>query len=774
MRDVNDLTEMVIRHAPRRSRRSLFSEEEAQQYLLGDGGPLMDQSIGMDDLDPAFPDYNVANLFNAYFRDGDPEDDTLDYWEIENGDTDITVEQCGASPGGICLHYAPTGAVSISSKLISAAVPVGPGLDVGVVVAVGNRTSGSIFIKAKIRWYDEEERRTATTGGRKKKVKRKVLRWLKIPRSKAAQSASFCSLVLEFSATGSGIITIFGAGLYPLTPSFGPSDDGDSSATPPETQGLFLYDNFNRGDGSLGEILTEAENDAPWEGGTTWRTRNDITETPDDGPFVIESNAAHVESPAGSEFRSSWQKGTTWQLGIGDGPEVVSTAEGLTITDGFEGWQGYDLHLPDGCDVPGRHLIAWIGTVPYNDLLLTMVTHAGWTRLDATVGSTWFWKRLGGVDGTDPTGYPEEDAVEAISIFEQAPGSVQPIPAATVILVEALYDEGSANPGPEIYSAEAVNDADPPAVGDPNLEDPKDQLTLIGIRAELPVTRDTDDLFAESGTDNEAHVGENEFLSMRADWKVSAQQAEDPDAYTVTDMTGPSDASWTIILRGGVYADPDAGYVPDEELPDGPHSQPHIALIKFRVTDSDNGAYFTYEWHGAVEEGVDIGGGGKIAYIAGGTFINLLGQSGQALGFDLQEGNWYWMRLDFTGEEQRMKVWANGDKMPANWDQSFALADGNDGFAYIVLFAEIVAGTGFDIDEVWIGLSAEAGTSGRVFLGVANGATTVFTSPLHWGAGGPKVYVDGYLTALVGYSSADWSFTFDRAPSFGAKIEVEV
>ena len=127
MRDVNDLTEMIIRHSPRRSRRSLFSEEEAQQYLLGDGGPLLDQSIGMDDLDPAFPDYNVANLFNAYFRDGDTEDDTLDYWEIENGDTALTVEDCAASPGGICLVYAPTGAVSISTKLISAAVPIGPG-----------------------------------------------------------------------------------------------------------------------------------------------------------------------------------------------------------------------------------------------------------------------------------------------------------------------------------------------------------------------------------------------------------------------------------------------------------------------------------------------------------------------------------------------------------------------------------------------------------------------------------------------------------------------
>ncbi|RLB44770.1 MAG: hypothetical protein DRH30_00510 [Deltaproteobacteria bacterium] len=81
---------------------------------------------------------------------------------------------------------------------------------------------------------------------------------------------------------------------------------------------------------------------------------------------------------------------------------------------------------------------------------------------------------------------------------------------------------------------------------------------------------------------------------------------------------------------------------------------------------------------------------------------------------------------------------------------------------------------GFEIEEIWIAYAQEAGTSGRIYIGIADGAATQYTSPLQWGAGGPKVYLDGYLTQLAGFDSSDWSFEFDRAPSYGAKIEVEV
>ncbi len=1001
-RDINDLTEMVVRHSPRRSRRTLFGEEEAQQYLLGDGGPLLDENIGMGDLDPAFPDYNVSGLFNAYFRDGDTEDDTLDYWTIVNGTTAVTVEDCAASPGGICLVYAPSGATSVSTQLISAPVPVGPGLDIAVVVAVGNQTSGNISIKASIRWYDEEERLITTTHGSKKLVTKKVLRWLKIDRSKSAQSASFCSLVLEFSATGSGVVRIFGAGLYPLTPSgeTGRSAPADRTGeTPIDATGamaMFMYDDFERstavlttstgtshtialpdgleaGDGLLvfmvwigttenlaagsfhtpdwsendngdalsgieqgyvfGKLLgtegfsgkddsfvvahsvtatslyalairipdldylptegfpyganhtngtepgsaplynaynettgysewvtsdpsrryvmvcgtaapannpptgytvlaevndgslwfmlavkddtasadsddptpdptyangtylmlqfgvrvtgTSEYNDgmgsipdgslvgAPWAGDTAWQSQSDVTGSADDGQLIIRSGNAHGESPAGTEFLSSWQQGSEWALGIGDGPTVIGQVSGLTVDSYSDPTTTYLLNLPDGCDVPGRHLIAYIAAEPYQDLVTAMVTEAGWTKLLAASGSTWFWKRLGGDDGESATGIVEADATDSIDVDDV--GGVTPVIAATVFLVEGLYDVGTdGTPGPTIAEGTAAASADPPNVANPGWTGGStEMLALTGIQSETAVTRDVDDLYDGDDADEET-APDATLLSLRADSLVAAVAAENPGAYTASSMAGSKDASYTILFRGGGYEDPSVGFVATVERPEGPHNIPHIARIKFKVGGSDNGAYFTYQWYGCVEEGQVRGGGGKIAYIVSGTFINLIGQGQQALSFDLVEDTYYYMLLDFTGDLQRMKVWAVSDPMPAGWDQTFALPGGNDGYAAIELDLEIVAGTTFDIEEIHIGYETEEGTSGRKYLGIADGTTVAYDATMEWGPGGPKIYLDGYLTVLKAFDSSNWSFTFDRAPSYGTKIEIEV
>ena len=997
MRDVNDLTEMVIKHSPRRSRRSLFGDEEAEQYLLGDGGPLLEDQVGIADLDPAFPDYNVANLFNAYFRDGDTEDDTLDYWDIENGDTELTVEDCAASPGGICLVYAPTGAVSITTKLISAPVPIGPGLDMGVVVAVGNQTSGNISIKAKIRWYDEEENLIATTEGSKKLVTKKVLRWLKIDRSKAAQAASFCSLVLEFFATGTGVVSIFGAGLYPLTPTSdvkgGPGDKTeDTPVDSPGSQGMYLYDDFNRtpgvavtessgtsheialpdgletGDGlmvvlmwtgtsenltfptfhtpdwqedesssswvniengtmwkvldgtegftgsgdtfsidhissatsliaiafkvpnidviagavpwqgdfdagdnpgsppsyssfqpstgdvlwldgdpclrflyavsdaaftgtpptgyttlvnandgtlyywlaykedsgsgaatpspdptwgtgeinsvqfavrtdaqvsistalAMGNILAQAVTGAPWEGDTAWESQQDVTGSADDGQWAIEANAAHAESASGSEFLSSWQRGTTWEQGLGEGPVLVGQISDATLTSYVNPTSTYEMNLPDGCDVPGRHLIAFLNTEPFHNLT-TEMTAAGWDRLLSFVGSPLFVKRLGGVDGTDPTGYAEADATETITVTDDVPGS-PPVLTATVILVEGLYDEGTSNPG-LWWTAGSDTDASPPTIGDPtgswvgSETLTNDILALSLIRADQAVTRETaDDLFAGDEADEETGI------SSRMDWLVTPAAAITPDGYD-TDDASPD--TWTVLLRGGKYADTTVQWSVATERPEGPHNVPHMARIKFKVTDSDNGAYFTYAWRGCVEEGYDLSGGAKISYVASGTSLGCLGQAQTAI-TDLVEETYYYMLIDLLGDTQRVKVWPVADQMPADWDKEFAFGSGTNLYASIELDIEIVAGTGFDIDEIHIGYGTEEGASGRHYLGIANGTATAYISPLEWGPGGPKVYLDGYLTILKGFDSSDWSFEFDRAPSYGTKIEIEV
>ncbi|RLB44769.1 MAG: hypothetical protein DRH30_00505 [Deltaproteobacteria bacterium] len=688
MRDVNDLTQMLVKHSPRRSRRTLFGEEESEQYLLGDGGPLLDQNIGMDDLDPAFPDYNVANLFNAYFRDGDTEDDTLDYWDIENGDTPITVEDCASSPGGICLVYAPTGAVSISTKLISGMVPIGPGLDMGVVVAVGNQTSGNISIQAFIRWYDEEENLIATTQGQKKLVTQKVLRWLKIPRSKGAQSASFCSLVLHFSATGTGVVSIFGAGLYPLTPSNdsgeGPEDSDNNSPLNPVGD-FFLYDGFERADGVMGVLPDGLDNGAPWEGGTDWLSAEDLGFTPDGGLYTIASGRATIPATGDNDL-SAYQAGSTWERSQLTDADVVAVAEGLTFVSYADPTSTYLVNLPDGCDIPGRHLIMWIAAEPYDDMYLTMVTRAGWTKLLASSGTTFFWKRLGGADGTDPTGYDATNETESIEVDDYL--GVTPVVAVTVALVAGLYDEGSDNPGPWYTSTVNTSGALPDPVT-PSWGDGNDVLYLTAIRAEAEITDGPDAPFNEAGSELKTAPDTTE-LGMRMDYATDIEQTMVPSTYKTTDdMGGTYDSCWTIALRAGGGINPEGGYVTETARPDGPHNQPHMALIKFRLTDPNvsvyGGIYFTYEWRGSTIEGQPIAGGATIKQQVGDvTTLNCKGQPAGVI-TALVVDDWYWMLVDLTGTVQRVKVWPVNESMPAGWDKEYAFAVSTEETAFIVL-----------------------------------------------------------------------------------------
>lgn len=768
MRDISDLTNMVIKHTPRRSARQLFGEEEAQQFLLANEGPVVDQSLGMDDLDPAFPDYNVANLFNAYFRDSDPEDDTIDYWTIDDGDYPISVIDDASAPGGVCIEYAPTGETTTASSLISAAVPIGPGLDIGVVLVAGNQTSSVVRCQAKIRWYDEEQNLIATTVGQRKALTRKVTRWLKIPRSAGAQAASFASLVLEFSASGSGTIRIFGAGLYPLAPSLNSGSEGPDTVedqTPSVPSGLYLYDDFDRSDdATLGLLPLGATNGAPWEGGTEWEDKETALGVADDGQLELLSNAAHAESASGSLFLSSFQRGTNWLRQSIDGPVVVGKSEGITLDIYSEGTGFYTLPLPDGCDVVGRWLICFI-TAPTAegpaDLDYTMTTRPAepWTNMLGT--GPFYYKEI--VTPYDPT-----DATESLEVVDV--GSSQPVVNAVVLLVEGLFDTLGAL---TVASATDATTADPPNVADPGWSNVDNLLAITAISANAEITAGPEG-YEEVGT-AEA-VGGYKTTYVRMDQLITPVGSDvDPGTYTTDDdMSGDDSTVWTVLVQGGTITDPNGGYVVDIEYPEGPHNRPHIALVKFRVTDSDNGAYFTYTWTGCPEEGNDKSGGAKVAYISSGTFINVAGASQTEI-TDLVEGDWYWMLIDLTGTLQRVKVWPVTGAMPAAWDQTGAFTGGNtEPFSYLAIDVEIVAGTGFDIDEIWIGYPVEEGQSGRAYIGAADGTSVEYTSPVQWGAGGPKVYVDGFLTPLVSFDASDWSMMFDRAPSYGARIEVEI
>jgi hypothetical protein len=1015
MRDANDLTDLIVKHSPRRSRRRLFSGEEAQQYLLGDGGPLLDQNIGMDDLDPAFPDYNVSGLYNSVFRDADTEDDTADYWTIENGEYPLTVEDCPAAPGQICMVFTATGSTAglEPTRLISAAVPTAPGFDYIVVLMVGNQKTSKIKIKPYLYWYDEEEQLIGYTTGKRKGMSKKVIRWNKIPRSGGAQAASFVSLVLEFSSTAAGTASLWAAAIDKIQPWSGKGDADTKDDNTPESPvaQFFLYDDFNRvglleyasqgefadevvlplpdgievgdtvvvvwglssstggvsefwrwdntgsyddwhnigssfnGDApSIGRttmnirkitgtegftgtndeiVITNASDQevshtaldqlwslsfivkdvadlgspdddigwngspsanpptntldpktgwtnwtvdadpclwffwavsdkpivgafpagttvifdesvvglgnssefhmmvgfflddstthgmgtidwdalgygmsalgalkagsasgfglgtlplgvlvgAPWEGGSLWLGEADLYSGDgftSDGQWQLDDN--HARADEGLE-QQSYQVGSTWERATLDDANVVEVAEGLTALSYSEGTSFYELLLPDGCDVPGRHLIAWIAAEPIEDLIAMMVTRAGWTKLLSAAGTTFFWKRLGGADGTDPTGYDAEDAVEEIEVDDTM--GVTPVIAATVLLVEGLYDEGTTNPGPtiveEVNDSSALPDPITPAWGDGN-----NVLYMTGIRAEAEITDGPDAPFNESGSGFETWAATTD-LGLRADYAVEVEQTMVPETYAVEDdMAGSNDSVWTIAFRaGGSMIDPEGGYVTETERPDGPHNYQHQALIKFRVTDSDAGAFFSYNWLGCVQEGNDIGALARVAYDVTGTTLNVYGVAPVAI-TDLIEGNWYFLLLDMTGDLVRAKIWPEGQFMPANWQTEGAYNTGQDLFAALWLEGITASGSGFEIDDIWIAYPSEEGTSGRAYIGIADGTSVTYQSTLQWTEGGPRVYVDGYVTILKGYDSDNWTFEFDRAPSYGARIEVEV
>ena len=787
MRDQSDLEALIIRHSPRRKRHRLFEEEEAAQYLLGDGGPLLDQNIGMDDLDPAFPDYNVANLFNAYFRDGDSEDNTLDYWTIE-GDY-LTVEDCAASPGGICLVYAPTGEVSLSDYLISGMVPIGPGLDMGAVVAVGNQTSGDIYIQAQIRWYDEEQNLIATTTGKAKKVDKKVLRWLKIPRSKAAQSASFCSLVLYFYATGEGVVSIFGAGLYPLTPSDStPGDAGETSdvtpISPGQAMGLYLYDDFDRsnvspGGDDIGAILAGADSGAPWQGATYWLTAEGAGQTADDGLLGIQSSQAYGFDDTGSpHVYSAWQVGSTWKR-AGRDIEVIATSAGLTRDSYSEGVSYCTLPLPDGCDVAGRHLIAWVNSYPYTDFYDEMIA-AGWTKLLPTSGSTWFFKRLGGEDGDGATGYPATGAEDSLELPDYTGGYPAPWDEAStpdftafVFLIEAAYDEGSDNPGLWWQGGGYASSVEPPDFADPSYVDGEFQhLYLTAITSTEEITAGPE--FADGFVYDE-NLGDNFPIASRADYaEVDEKPPEDSGTYaTEADMSDWWLNSTSLVLRGGGWT-ATSGFVVEEDYPEGPHNVPHIALFHYEFVNDSNGHVTEYGWKGSTDEGIDQSGGVTIDQDNGTTSINLKGQTPWVRSTPLSGSTKYFVLLDMLNGVQKVKIWPADEAMPASWESTYAVQSGDADPAHLYLQTEFNDLGAVWVDDMWIGLGADEGTTGRVYIGIADGTSTSYFSPLPWGAAGPKVYVDGFLTILKSYSSSDWSFEFDRAPSYGARIEVEV
>lgn len=220
-RNTDDLVRIISEGGEKLPDRALFGGVVAAQRELVDS-PDVDQSIGIEDLDPALADYLAAGLFNASFRDADPEDDTADYWDIVNGTYVLDVIDDTDAPGEVAILYDAAAASGADSTLASAIVPIPHGLDMGVL-AIFASIDANVEVRASITWYEEDNEDTGlvTVDGAYKPVDTKQVQWLKIDRPNNAKAASFASVVLAFRSLAAADVKLYGVTMCPLTPAQG-------------------------------------------------------------------------------------------------------------------------------------------------------------------------------------------------------------------------------------------------------------------------------------------------------------------------------------------------------------------------------------------------------------------------------------------------------------------------------------------------------------------------------------------------------------------------
>lgn len=490
----------------------------------------------------------------------------------------------------------------------------------------------------------------------------------------------------------------------------------------------------------------------------------------------------------------------------------VGSAEGATSTP-----SGADtdvvINLPDGSDVVGRHLIAYVAAAPYNDMFDAM-TGAGWTKLVPTAGSLWFYKRISGSEGYTGTSDTESITVTGATV----------VVAAVVDLLENLYDEYPTNPGPWWVANSGVT-ADPEDTPSPTSDgwdgEPARAYTLLEndgtVITGYPLS------YTEVGEDTETGV------RVRMDARdIAAAAAEDPSTYTTADVT----ISYTLVLRGGgvtgwgaipsggdapwqggnawsittsgsadVYVSSGVGYVDitsddttvalavASDSPDDPSDEPWGPwaagaaefLVKFRVNplgdtaDANPNTLKLSVFDGSFRMNciVHLGDNVNWSYMSPDQQRGIVltsGTSGASLFAPktLAANTWYFLRWDFRSRTMKAKLWAASANEPVAWDVTLSKVDESlPDEASFVITIDANDGMLFSFDSI----DATLG-SGSDLLPPGDGATVTWTIR-PWTPGSLRVYVDGIQTAPASKDRDAGTFTFDRAPDLGAVIRVE-
>jgi hypothetical protein len=182
-------------------------------------------------------------------------------------------------------------------------------------------------------------------------------------------------------------------------------------------------------------------------------------------------------------------------------------------------------------------------------------------------------------------------------------------------------------------------------------------------------------------------------------------------------------------------------------------------------------------WRGTFR--VHLGDGATYVYQSGGDERGIVIGQNQTTVWSafvqktIASDTYYMTRIDFRGTRARMKLWLASDTEPIDWDIDVAKEDddgGDQDVSQLYLRAYGNNGMTFTFDTAWAQVGGS--TTGTTVEDLPRGdGVTVTWTILPW-TGALEVFVDNLGPVPVTTDKSAGTFTFDRAPAFGAWITV--